>query len=237
MGRKIKLVTGYYYHIYNRGIDKRLIFLDKQDYYRFIHCLYEFNDQNSVLNFNRKFQKINRGLASIVDKGENKIRKIRDKIVEIICFCLMPNHFHLILKQLKEQGISKFMLKIGTGYAMYFNQKNQRTGRLFEGSFKSILITRDEYMIHLSRYIHLNPIELIEPDWKEKGIKDWRRVNKYLSQYRYSSYLDYIGKDNFPSVTNRKFLLDYFGSGENYKKFVNKWVKEDIKKYKELLLK
>ncbi len=148
----------------------------------------------------------------------------------------MPNHFHLIVKQLVDGGITKFMHKLGTGYTLYFNQKYKRTGSLFEGKFKRIYIDKDEYLIHLSRYIHLNPIELIQHDWKKRGIKDWEKVNEFLKNYRWSSYPDYIGKKNFPSVIKKDFLMGYFDkSKEKYEKFVRNWIIEDLKKVVQLI--
>lgn len=218
--RKIQFVNDHYYHIYNRGVDKRKIFLTNEDYYRFVHDLFEFNDLDATINLKWRFDKY---------RGSNSIREdSKTHLVDIICFCLMPNHFHLILRQVREKGITKFMQKLGTGYTMYFNQKCQRTGALFEGRFKAILIEKEEYLIHLSRYIHINPVERIEPNWKEEGIKDWPRVNKFLEQYKWSSYLDYIGKPSFPWVINRAFLLGYFGGKENYKQFTNSWLQKDI---------
>ena len=148
----------------------------------------------------------------------------------------MPNHFHLIVKQLVDGGITKFMHKLGTGYTLYFNQKYKRTGSLFEGKFKRIYIDKDEYLIHLSRYIHLNPIELIQHDWKKRGIKDWEKVNEFLKNYRWSSYPDYIGKKNFPSVIKKDFLMGYFDkSKEKYENFVRNWISEDLKKVVQLI--
>ena len=172
--RKVQFANNYHYHIYNRGVDKRKIFLEDQDYYRFIHDLFEFNDLDATINLGRRFNE--QGSTSI------KTSKKRKKLVEIMCFCLMPNHFHLILKQIRERGITKFMHKIGTGYTMYFNKKYQRTGALFEGRFKAIMIEKDEYLIHLSRYLHMNPIELIESNWRGKasGIGK-RRLNFWSS--------------------------------------------------------
>ena len=141
--------------------------------------------------------------------------------MEIICFVLMGNHYHLLLKQLKDKGISKFMLKVGTGYAMYFNQKYKRTGRLFEGTFKSILADRDSYIVYLSRYIHLNPAERMESAQDEDKKKERGNVAVFLSNYKWSSYLDYIGKKNFPSVIDKSFILNYFNNNpESYFKFV-----------------
>jgi len=82
--------------------------------------------------------------------------------------------------------------------------------------------------LHLSRYIHLNPVELIKPDWKEKGVKDWREIKKFLERYRYSSYLDYMGVKNLPSIINQKPLLEYFKRPENYQSFVEEYLAENI---------
>ncbi len=121
--RKIQFVNNQFYHVFNRGVEKRKIFLDEKDYLRFIHDLYELNNVGAVLNVNFRFQKYG-GPASIEDKP-------RERLVDIVSFCLMPNHFHFILKQVSDNGIARFMQKIGTAYAMYFNQKYKRSGVLF----------------------------------------------------------------------------------------------------------
>lgn len=230
--RKLHFTDGDFYHIFNRGVDKRKIFLKKQDYFRFIHDLFEFNDLDATINVGRKFVNFAGGLAS----SKSPFRKVRKLLVNIICFCLMPNHFHLILKQIKKEGITKFMQKLGTGYTMYFNQEYERTGSLFEGPFKSIFIEKDEYLVHLSRYIHLNPAELKEPDYKEKGINDWESVGRFLEEYKWSSYLDYLGKHNFPSLINKKPLLEYFKNENEYKKFVYDCMTKDIEKISDLTI-
>lgn len=227
--RKVWFVDGHFYHVFNRGVDKRKIFLEEKDYYRFIHDLFEFNDLDAAVNPGRRVNKIEGGSTS----NNGKIRKL---LVEIVSFCLMPNHFHLILKQTRKEGVIKFMQKLGTGYTMYFNQKNERTGSLFGNRFKAVLIEKDEYLTHLSRYIHLNPVELIQPDWKEKGINNWVAANKFLAEYRWSSYPDYIGKRNFPSVINKSSLLEYFRSSEEHKKFVAEWLTKDYEKIKEFAI-
>ena len=255
--RKVQFANDHYYHIYNRGVDKRRIFLEDKHYYRFIHDLYEFNDSNPItnlnwrLNYKRNYRlpisivKDYRDRESIVFDSDDGFRESispanvknkRNLLVEIICFILMPTHFHLILKQLVEGGITKFMRKIGIGYVNYFNEKQDRTGTLFESRFKSIPIENDEYLMHLSRYIHLNCIDLIEPKWKEEGVKDWNAANKFLENYKWSSYLDYIGKKNVPSVINTSFLLDYFGSKEKYRQFTASWLSNDMHYIKDLTL-
>lgn len=239
MTRKTHFANDHYYHIYNRGVDKRRIFLENKQYYRFIHDLYEFNDSDAVTNLSWRLHYY-RSRESIVDyrfpTSIVPMVKKRKELVEIVCFCLMPNHFHLILKQLIEKGISKFMHKLGTGYANYFNEVQKRTGALFEGRFKSILIENDEYLMHLSRYIHLNCIDLIEPEWKEEGIKDLKAANRFLEAYKWSSYLDYIGKRNMPSVINTDFLLDYFGNNGEYRCFTTSWLQGDVDYIKDLAL-
>ena len=156
--------------------------------------------------------------------------------MEIVAFCLMPNHFHLILKQLKDGGITKFMRKLGTGYAMYFNQKNKRNGVLFQGKFKAIPIENDNYLIHLSRYIHINPIEFTEPDWKTKGIKNWNEAGEFLKHYRWSSYLDYIGIKNFPSIINKNVINSLFSGESSYENFIGRFVGGDSEVINNLIL-
>jgi len=224
--RKTKLLNDNYYHIYNRGTDKRQVFSDNSDYARFVHYLYEFNDKKFDRNISRK---IERGLASFIQGP-------RDLLVEIVAFCLMPNHFHLILKQLKDDGIAQFMQKVGTGYTMYFNKKNQRSGSLFQGTYKSISIEKDEYLNHLSRYIHLNPVELIESNWKMEGIKYWDKVKEFLRSYRWSSYLDYAGIKNFPSLINKEIIMSYFKDGASYTGFINNWLVQDLEYVKRSIL-
>ena len=224
--RKIKFLNDNYYHIYNRGTEKRQIFLDNLDYLRFIHYLYEFNDKKFDRNISRK---IERGSASFIQGP-------RDLLVEIIAFCLMPNHFHLILKQLKNDGIAQFMQKVGTGYTMFFNNKNKRSGVLFQGKFKAISVENDEYLMHLSRYIHLNPVELIEPGWKTEGIKDWIKVKEFLRSYRWSSYLDYTGIKNFPSLINKEIIVSYFKDEASHTNFINNWLVQDLEYIKQSAL-
>lgn len=223
--KRLKYITDYVYHIYNRGVDGRNIFTKDNDYLRFIHSLYEFNDTKFALPHGRIFK-----------EEANFRRSSRQPLVNILCFCLMPNHFHLILQQIATGGITKFMRKLGTGYTMYFNVKHKRNGVLFQGRFKAIMVDSDEYLMHLSRYIHLNPVGLVEPDWKQEGIKNWHNAKHFLREYRWSSYLDYIGMKNLPSITNRHFLQKYFKEQIEYKSFVEEFVRKDIAKIKDILL-
>jgi len=236
--KKPRFVDNQIYHIYNRGVEKRTIFLDNQDYLRFVHDLFEFNDTKPAENLYYK--------REILQSYEVEPRKIgkrgmarfqRELLVDILIFCLMPNHFHLLLRQKRENGIIKFMQKLGTGYTMYFNQKYERVGTLFQGRFRAVLVAQEPHFVHLPYYIHLNPLDLIEPRWREGKIEDYQRVIEFLESYRWSSFLDYIGKKNFPSLTQRKFLLNLFKGEKEYKKETIRWLKEiDLEKIRSTIL-
>lgn len=218
--KRPQFVNGEIYHIFNRGVEKRNIFQHISDYFRFIFCLYELNDRNLVKMRTRIKQRKER-------KSTGRTRVIpMEPLVEIIAFCLMPNHYHLVLRQLVDSGISLFMKKLGDGYVGYFNQKYNRKGMgsLFQGRFKAVHVKTDNQLINLICYIFTNPIELLEKDWKEIGVKDPQRAIRYLESYRWSSYLDYIEKPNFPSVTKRNFLLKVFTNSVSIKKFVENWI-------------
>ena len=230
-----KFVDGQIYHIYNRGVDKRKIFLDDSDHFRFTHDLFEFNDTEPALNLYYKLPNYQSYEVSL-RKIKND-RKPRELLVEILAFCLMPNHFHLLIKQKQDNGITDFMRKLGTGYTNYFNKKYNRAGSLFQGLFKAILVNREPHFIHLPFYIHVNPLDLIAPEWRKGEIKNIKKAINFLENYRWSSFLDYIGKNNFPSVTRREFLLEFFGGPEQYKKDILLWLKKrDVEEIKDLTL-
>ena len=216
--QKPSFVENKIYHIYNRGVEKRKVFMDNRDYRRFIHDLFEFNDEDAVFNISYYF---NPKTIEVEPRYLRKERKPRKLLVEILLFTLMPNHFHLLLKQKKENGIVRFMQKLGTGYTMYFNKKYERVGGLFQGRFKAVLVNEEKHFLHLPFYIHLNPIDLIN----YRGSTSIELMD-YLRKYRWSSFPDYIGKKNFPSVTSRGFLLEFFGGEKEYEKATSKWLKE-----------
>lgn len=218
--QRIKPANNEIYHIYNRGVEKRNIFLEDKDSFRFIHDLFEFNDKNPTKNINYYFLQ-NHTRAEFSNK-----RKPRELLVEILAFCLMPNHFHLMIKQKTENGITEFMRKVGTGYTNFFNLKHKRVGPLFQGKYRIVIIKNEPQFIHLPFYIHSNPLDLIMPRWREEGIKDHRKAINFLENYRWSSLLDYTGRDNFPSLTNREFILEFFEGSEQYKNDMAKWLRD-----------
>jgi putative transposase len=138
----------------------------------------------------------------------------------------MPNHYHLLLTPRVEGGVTKFMQKLNMGYAKYFNQKYERVGALFQGRFKSVPVVHEAHFLHLPFYIHFNPLDLFLPSWRERKIKDYQSALDFLGSYRWSSHLDYFGKKNFPSVTNRELLLDFFEGIEGYQKRTKEWLQE-----------
>jgi putative transposase len=223
-------------HVLSRGVDKRKIFMDKQDHFRFIHDLFEFNDQESVNNVFYRFNKQSNDIVSHYIGGERKSKK-RKLLVDIYAFCLMPNHYHLLLSPKAEGGISTFMRKLNVGYAKYFNQKYERTGALFEGRYKSVPVSNEKHFIHLPYYIHLNPLDLVLPEWRQRELKNYQVALDFLEKYRWSSFLDYTGKKNFPSVTQREFLSEFFGGPDNFRRDITKWLKEiDLESIKHLAL-
>jgi putative transposase len=210
------LVTGEIYHVVIRAIEGLKLFRNEKDYFRMIHDLFEFNDENPTSSIFRNII-----ARSVLAKLEE--RRKRKLLVEILAFCLMPNHIHLLLKQIGDGGISKFMRKLGAGYGGYYNKKYKRSGHLFDGRYKLIHIKNNKQLMTAFVYIHTNPVAIIIPGWKEKGIndRDFQEVSKFLVKYRWSSYPDYLENKNFPSLTSREFLTELMGGVQECQKFVD----------------
>lgn len=204
-------------HVLNRGVDKRNIFLDNRDYLRFILNLFEFN---SIKSPNRH----GKG-----EKGRHRMtpeNKPEAGLVNIYAFCLMQNHYHLLLEEKIEKGIPLFMKKINMGYARYFNEKHRRSGALFEGRYKSVIVDTDRHFLYLPYYIHFNPLDLKMPEWREGKIRDYKKAMDFLNTYHWSSHSDYTGKDNFPLIIERNFLLEVFGGINQYVNDIEERLKE-----------
>ena len=218
--RKTALVSNEIYHVYNRGVDKRDIFMDDEDRFRFIHDLYEFNNSNPVLNLGINLKnKFNEVELPYIKKEPRK------PLVEILVFCIMDNHFHLMLRQVTENGITEFMRKLGTGYTNYFNKKYERSGALFQGRFKSVHIEKDAHLMYLPIYIHFNPLDFEFPEWREGKLKDYKKAIEFLDSYRWSSYMDYAGQKNFPSLIKKDFIMHRLGNEVLFKKEILTWLK------------
>ena len=188
--RKTNFVEGEYYHIYNRGVDKRNIFSDKSDIQRFIKEMEEFNTKDPIGSlYQNSFKRELRGKAS--------------KLVEFVTYCLNQNHYHFILTPLVEKGIEKFMQRLGTGYVMYFNKNHKRSGSLFQGKFKSKHIDSNGYLLQVSAYVNLN-------NYDQNG-----RIKKSLNK---SSWIEYTQSTNI-NFCEKSIVLGQFQSKKEYEKF------------------
>jgi putative transposase len=232
--RKNQFVNGEVYHIILRAIDDNLIFKDIDDYYRGIFSIYEFNNAGPVNVTRRREQRKQEKL------GLRPLPFDRNLIVEIFSFCFMPNHIHLLLRQIKDGGLLKFMVKLGSGYGRYFNQKYQRKGYVFQNRFKDIRIEDDNQLLTVFNYIHANPISLIEPNFKEQGIKNHseKEIENFLEQYKWSSYIDYSGEINFPTVTQRQFMDEMTSGSRESRRILCDWIhsKKELAKHGNLFL-
>lgn len=211
--RNISFSTYEYYHIYNRGTDKRTIFLDDYDKERFVKLLFVANGSQPFV-----FRDFPIGLPYVeIDRGE--------AIVDIGAYCLMPNHFHILIREKTEGGIVKFMSRVLTSYSSYFNKKYKRTGRLFEGTFKAKHIDSDRYLKYLFAYIHLNPVKIIDAEWNKNGISNRAGAKEYLTKYAHSSYLEYMGVlRNERKILNRTAFPEYFSELQDFEELVNEWL-------------
>jgi len=217
--RKIKFQTGEYYHIYNRGVDKRDVFMDEDDYLRFLKDIEDFN--NNLTDSQRGHVK-SEGFLKL--KTESRAFETRS-LVEFVCYCLNLNHFHFLLKQLVDRGIEKFMHKLGVGYAMYFNQKYNRSGSLFEGKYKAVQVQDNSW---LSAYINGNPEihQIAFPSVKTTE-------NKKAENYSWSSYPYYLNKRK-EDICNKRNILKEFKNIVEYKNFVQIVIQEEKAKKKEM---
>ena len=211
--RNTNLSIDGYYHLYNRGNSKQIIFKDDKD------CEF-FQKLLKILNTDKR-----KALRNITESIQNHDD---EKIVSIGAYCLMPNHFHILIKQEVDGGISLFMKKILTAYVMYFNKKYSRSGGLFEGRFKSKHINNDNYLKYLFAYIHLNPIKIKDSTWNKN--EDYKRQDNidFIKNYKYSSFIDYLNikrEENY--ILNKSAFPEYFPNKEEVLKYLNLWI--DIK--------
>lgn len=215
MSRNFIFSEGEYYHCYSRGVEKRKIFLNKKDHERFLQLLFVCNSSKIIHLSNFQGQPFNRIFD--LDKEET--------LVEIGAYCLMPNHFHLLIREKNKGGISLFMQKLITAYTMYFNRKNERKGSLFESTYKAKHVTGDRYLKYLFSYIHLNPVKIIQKDWKKKGVKSKKEAVKFLENFAYSSYQDYCELDRVQKgILSIENFPEYFSTQENFKDEIFEWL-------------
>lgn len=201
-GRILPLVNGQVYHIFNRGIDRRPTFTDKKEYQRAVECIRYYRIDHPPV-------KLSKFLRIEGSKRDEMLQKLgtMDVLVQILCYCLMPNHFHLLVRQIKDKGISKYMSNYQNSYTRYFNTKNKRDGSLFLDQFKAVRIESDDQLVHVSRYIHLNP-------YTGYVVKSFIGLEKYS----WSSLTDY--QHNSPTFIEKRWLREFFPTPGKYKRFL-----------------
>ena len=213
------LEVGKMYHVMNRGVERRKIYLKNQDYYRFILGL-EFFNRADILT------KLWELIAQVGHKDSITARLLRERqlasnpLAELRAFALMPNHFHLIVREIQEGGIGELMKRLG-GYSTYFNSQHDRVGSLFQSRYKSVEITSTEQMIATFVYVHTNPVELVEKGWKDFDVKD---AKKAINGYRWSSYHDYVGEQRYPETIDKTQYLELLGGNQGCRKVVEEWI-------------
>lgn len=193
------------FHALNRGVDRRNIFLDDSDRLRFVHDLYEFNDTRPAEYPYRT-----------IHDGDFVSPHMRERIVDIHGWTLMDNHYHLLLSELIEGGLTLFLRKLNIGYAKFFNERYGRSGTLFQGRTKKIHITQEAHYLYILHYLHLNALDMLEgaEGWRERsksGIENLKEALAHLDSYRWSSYLDYAGEKNFPSILTTDLFQEKSG--------------------------
>ena len=202
--RKVVLSPEQIYHVFNRGVAALPVYLTFNNYLRFVDLVDYYRLSNTPFSFSQLFNLQRETREDLLFK----LRKENAIHVEILAFCLMPNHFHFLLKQVTDNGISNFMRNLQNSYVKYFNIKNKRVGPLFQSVFKAVRIENDEQLLHVSRYIHLNPSTsyVIKPG--------------KLENYPWSSLATYLKKNSAHNFVNSKIVLDFFKNRDDYKKFI-----------------
>ncbi len=224
--RSREFEVGEIYHVIKRATEGRKIFPKPQDAHRFILGLEFCNTTEPtdlwLLLVGSDPTRHNDG-NRIAERLKRQREKKRQPLVEILAFVLMPNHIHLITREIRKGGISKYIQKLG-GYSTYFNKQYRRMGSLFQSRFKAVHVKDDVQLNTIFAYVHTNPVEMWEPGWKDCKVKNPDRAIKKLKEYWASSYNDYIGKPRFPYVINRKFFLDFYGSEGRCEQAILDWI-------------
>jgi putative transposase len=215
-----KYIQNGYYHIYNRGVEKRIIFEDDQDYAVFLSYIKNYLTPKNVNLLQKELSEITDYAQKSEILNEIKLNNFADEI-KLLAYCLMPNHFHFLIKQSSPNSIDYFINSLNTRYVMYFNKKYQRVGPLFQGVYKAVLIENDNQLLHLSAYIHKNPMKF-SPKSRQNSIEPLLK--------RPSSLSNYLGITN-TSWVDTKTILSFFSktnTKNSYKNFIAKTTREDI---------
>lgn len=224
MIRKEKFVPGEYYHVYNRTLANTFIFNDNKNCERLMQAFLLANSTKSTGAF--QFLRNNPD-ATINDALE--IARKGEKLVDVLCYTIMPDHYHLLLMEKSENGISKFIHKCNMSVAKYVNIKTDRRGPLFESVFKSKYISTNNYLLHLSLYIHLNPLDfLVSKQWREHKIQNWDKIKNKLIGYPHSSLKSFLDKNHDDKIiSGTEIITDQFKDSKEYEEFLREWSEEN----------
>jgi putative transposase len=213
------LAEGENYHVYNRGAHKQPIFTSDEDHERFLLLLYLYNTHDHVVmrdvlsKYSAKRFK-GHGFVEIF-KHEHSDKSL----VDILAYALMPNHFHLVLRPKEDNGIQQFLQKVCGAYSMYFNAKYDHTGTLFQGRYHAKLVDSEPYFRYLFAYVHLNPLDLLQSDWKKAGIRCAKKASSFLTDYRFSSFKDHMDKRPEGAILADE-LPDFFSSKDDIRDLI-----------------
>lgn len=210
------ITPGEYYHIYNRGMKKQRVFLDPLDYARFL-CMILYCQSITTIN-NITYSSAGFIKHSMFNIKPGTVQKILDnRTVELVAFILLPNHFHLLVKGVGENGsgISTYMQRILNGYTKYFNAKYEQNGHLFQGRFQRVHIADNNQLLYISAYIHKNCREF--PKWRDRE-----------QLYRWSSYQDYVRENRWGKLLQPEIILDQFKDRREYQSWVKNSSAKDI---------
>lgn len=219
--RNVQFGVDEYYHIFNRGVDRRRIFLDTVDFLRFYQSLYLFNDNDYRHDGERLY---NESLLA----SQERLPDMRKPLVDIAALCLMGNHYHLLIRQTREDGITRFMHRLSMGYAKYFNRRYKRSGALFEGEYRAIHVQRDAHFLHLPRYIVLNALDGSEYTWRLGSVDDWDGAERFLDAYPWSSHHVHIGRRQELPVVDERSSAELFVSPDDYRACLRAWTGREI---------
>lgn len=204
---KRNIFVNEYYHIYNRGNNKQSVFLDEKDWARFLFLIIYMQSPTMLFNIGQEIPYFIRHRMFNISKKKHKTI-LENRTTELTAFAFMPNHFHLIIKESSEKGISRYMQRIQDGYTKYFNTRYKRIGHLFQGPFHIVHVKDNEQLLHLSAYIHRNPRELNE--WKNQE-----------HQFPWSSFQDYVVKNRWGELLKHGIITEQFSTGNEYKLFTD----------------
>jgi REP element-mobilizing transposase RayT len=219
--RKFDFVNGEFYHIFNRGVDKRRIFQDEIDFKNFLECLHLFNDALFVRPTRLSRKVMNLSMSERYDHE-------REHFVDIYAYSLIPNHFHLLFRQLRTDGISRLMHKLEKTISNTFNRRNGRTGTLFEGNFKAVHVTNESHLIYLPTYIHLNVLDVGGFSWRDGIVENWEEAVGFMERYPWSSHGAYMGQKQYLPIVREEIVQSLYTDIDDYLSHIKGWSQRSL---------